>query len=381
MRKVLIVSCFIDKIENARPYLAYKFFRNNYDTKVIYSEFSHTFKKYIKYEDENFIPVKTLGYKRNISFSRILSHIIFALKIKGIIKKEKPDLIYVTIPPNAAAYSVIKIAGKNKKIKVIIDIVDIWPETLPIPIACKRYFNFFVGWFWKYLRNYALKRADYIVCQSNYFKQKLALKGNNIQVIHLAKIIKYREKATVDVVSGKVIKIAYLGSMNTITDFDALLKISKALGLNNIEITLIGDGEKKDWLLSALKENNIKYTYFGKIFEEEKKKEILSKCDFGFNGYKSDTEVALSYKSIDYLSYGLPLINSAKNDTWDCVEKYNIGFNYNENTVDQLIENLKTLNSKELEKMKKNAYQCFLENFTWDEYITQMSDVLNYLNF
>ncbi|GAI63689.1 unnamed protein product, partial [marine sediment metagenome] len=34
--------------------------------------------------DENFIPVKTLGYKRNISFSRILSHIIFALKIKGI---------------------------------------------------------------------------------------------------------------------------------------------------------------------------------------------------------------------------------------------------------------------------------------------------------
>jgi len=77
----------------------------------------------------------------------------------------------------------------------------------------------------------------------------LALKGNNIQVIHLAKIIKYREKATVDAVSGKVIKIAYLGSMNTITDFDTLLKISKAVGLNNIEIILIGDGERKDWLL------------------------------------------------------------------------------------------------------------------------------------
>lgn len=381
MRKVLIVSCFIDKIENARPYLAYKFFRNNYNTKVVYSEFSHTFKKYIKYEDENFIPVKTLGYKRNISFSRILSHIIFALKIKGIIKKEKPDLIYVTIPPNTAAYSVIKIADKNKKTKVIIDIVDIWPETLPIPIVFKRYFNFFVGWFWKYLRNYALKRADYIVCQSNYFKQKLALKGNNIQVIHLAKIIKYREKTTVDAVSGKVIKLAYLGSMNTITDFDTLLKISKTSGLSNIEIILIGDGERKDWLLSTLKENNIKHTYFGKIFEEEKKKEILSKCDFGFNGYKSNTEVALSYKSIDYLSYGLPLINSAKNDTWDCVEKYKIGFNYNKNTVDRLIENLKALDSKELKRMKKNAYQCFLENFTWDKYKTQVSDLLSYLNF
>lgn len=381
MRKVLIISCFIDKIENARPYLAYKFFRNNYDTKVIYSEFSHTFKKYIKYEDENFIPVKTLSYKRNISFSRILSHIIFALKIKGIIKEEKPDLIYITTPPNTAAYSVIKIVGKNKKTKVIIDIVDIWPETLPIPIVCKRYFNFFVGWFWKYLRNYALKRADYIVCQSNYFKQKLALKGNNVQVIHLAKIIKYREKATVDAVSGKVIKIAYLGSMNTITDFDTLLKISKTPGLNNIEIILIGDGERKDWVLSALKESNIKYTYFGKIFEEEKKKEILSKCDFGFNGYKSNTEVALSYKSIDYLSYGLPLINSAKNDTWDYVEKYKNGFNYNKNAIEQLIENLKTLNCTELEKMKKNAYQCFLENFTWDKYKTRMSDVLNYLNF
>lgn len=381
MRKVLIVSCFIDKIENARPYLAYKFFRNNYDTKVIYSEFSHTFKKYIKYEDENFIPVKTLGYKRNISFSRILSHIVFALKTKEIIKKEKPDLIYVTIPPNTAAYSAIKIASKNKKTKVIIDIVDIWPETLPIPIVCKRYFNFFVGWFWKYLRNYALKRADYIVCQSNYFKQKLALKDNSVQVIYLAKISKYREKTIVDAAFAKVIKIAYLGSMNTITDFDTLLRTGKAFGLNNIEIILIGDGERKDWLLSSLKENNIKYTYFGKIFEEEKKKEILSKCDFGFNGYKSNTEVALSYKSIDYLSYGLPLINSAKNDSWDYVEKYNIGFNYNENTIDQLIKNLKTLNNRELVKMKKNAYQCFLENFTWDKYEAQMSDVLNYLNF
>jgi len=138
---------------------------------------------------------------------------------------------------------------------------------------------------------------------------------------------------------------------------------------------------RKDWLLSALKENNIKYVYFGKIFEEEEKKEILSKCDFGFNGYKSNTEVALSYKSIDYLSYGLPLINSAKNDTRDYVEKYNIGFNYNENTVDQLIENLKTLKSKELEKMKKNAYQYFLENFTWDKYEAQMSGIVNYLNF
>lgn len=381
MKKVLIVSCFTNMTENSRPYLAYKFFRNNHNVKVIYSEFSHTFKKYIKYENENFIPVKTLGYKWNISFSRILSHIIFALKIKGIIKKEKPDLIYVTIPPNAAAYSVIKIAGKNKKIKVIIDIVDIWPETLPIPIVCKGYFNFFVGWFWKYLRNYALKRADYIVYQSNYFKQKLALKGDNVQVIHLTKIIKYYEKPIIEVTSEKAIKIAYLGSMNTITDFDTLLKVSKKIGVNHIEIILIGDGERKDWLLSALKESNIKYTYFGKIFEEEKKKEILSKCDFGFNGYKSNTEVALSYKSIDYLSYGLPLINSAKKDTWDFVEKYKIGFNYNKNTVDQLIENLRTLNCKELEKMKKNAYQCFLENFTWDKYEVQMSDVLYYLNF
>jgi glycosyltransferase involved in cell wall biosynthesis len=381
MKKILIVSCFTGMTENSRPYLAYKFFRNNYDTKVVYSEFSHTFKKFIKYDDENYIPVKTLSYKRNISFSRISSHIIFALKIKRIIKEEKPDLIYVTIPPNTAAYSVIKITGKNKKTKVIIDIVDIWPETLPIHIVYKRYFNFFVGWFWKYLRNYALKRADYIVCQSNYFKQKLALRGNNVQVIHLAKIIKYHEKPIADIISGKVIKIAYLGSMNTITDFDTLLKVSKKIGLNHIEIILIGDGERKDWLLSALKKNKIEYTYFGKIFEEERKKEILSKCDFGFNGYKSNTEIALSYKSIDYLSYGLPLINSTKNDTWDCVEKYKIGFNYNKNTTDQLIENLRTLNCQGLEKMKKNAYRCFLENFTWDKYKAQMSDVLYYLNF
>ena len=44
-------------------------------------------------------------------------------------------------------------------------------------------------------------------------------------------------------------------------------------------------------------------------------------------------KVGLSIKSIDYLSYGIPLINNLKGDTWDIIEKEKIGINISQDTV------------------------------------------------
>ena len=98
---------------------------------------------------------------------------------------------------------------------------------------------------------------------------------------------------------------------------------------------------------------------YGEIFEEEKKIQIMTKCDFGLNLMVKSVRVGLTIKSIDYLSCGLPLINNIQGDTWNLVNNGNIGINY-ENDSERLINNIMEIDISEL---KKNAIECFSEYF------------------
>ena len=45
---------------------------------------------------------------------------------------------------------------------------------------------------------------------------------------------------------------------------------------------------------------------------------------------KDSVKVGLTIKSIDYFSYGIPIINNIKGDTWKIVEDKNVGINFNQ---------------------------------------------------
>ncbi len=45
---------------------------------------------------------------------------------------------------------------------------------------------------------------------------------------------------------------------------------------------------------------------------------------------KASVCVGLTMKSVDYLEFGLPVINNIRGDTWEAVKKYRIGINYND---------------------------------------------------
>lgn len=89
--------------------------------------------------------------------------------------------------------------------------------------------------------------------------------------------------------------------------FDLLVNLN-----NKIKVTfnIIGDGEKKKDLVEKLILSNVSFNDYGIIFDELKKKDIISQCDFGLNFMKSSTKVGLTMKSIEYFRYGLPIINN-----------------------------------------------------------------------
>ena len=70
-----------------------------------------------------------------------------------------------------------------------------------------------------------------------------------------------------------------------------------------------------------------------------------------------NTEVALSYKSVDYLSFGLPLINSAKHETMR-LRTQDAGFNFDDNQIGVLVNKLSKISYEDIIKMKA-AYKVF----------------------
>ena len=281
MKNIVVISNFFTESSNSRPNLSYKYFKeNNYNVKVICSDFSHSKKeKEVYSENEDLIIIETKKYKKNISLKRIYSHILFAKQVVKELKKLKVDLVYLNIPPNILGYLVSKYCEKNN-IKLILDVIDLWPESLPIPSKIKIILDLTVNILWKNLRRKTLERSHFIITESNYFYNFLNLKKFlNSKVIYLKKNqnLEFENQMTSIKKNNSILKIGYLGNLGKIYDFKSLVLICKELNKSiEVQIEIIGDGEEKNNLLESLKENHIKYNFYGIIFDEDKKYEIMN---------------------------------------------------------------------------------------------------------
>lgn len=356
--KAVIVNCF-DTYED-RVDLVHEFFKEQgYDVTVIQSDFRHFKKVHREEPKEGFIFVKSKPYYKNLSVSRLSSHYKYAGDAFKIVEELKPDLLYTFVPPNSLA----KFAGiykqRHKEVKLILDLIDLWPETMPIGKAKK--FPPFT--FWGAMRDKSLKYADLVITECDLYQSVLgdALKGVQTETVYLAK----RE---IDVVSNpqlseNEIHLAYLGSINNIIDIPKIKEIIKTIKtikkVKPVILHIIGDGESKQELIDAAKVGGATVEYHGKIYDPQEKQDIFDKCHFGLNIMKDSVCVGLTMKSIDYFQHGLPIINNIPADTAELVEKYGVGVNVTDNSSFVL----KTMNY-ECEKFRGIAVEVYDSMFS-----------------
>lgn len=320
--KILIVNCF-DTYEN-RVDLLYDYFKQKGDVTVITSNFAHREKR-VREQNKPYTYLNVKPYYKNLSIKRILSHIDFAKQVGSIVEKSDYDLIWTVVPANSLMKQVMKAKKGNPTTKLIFDFMDMWPETMPImklPLVFKP---------WADLRDNYLKYADLVVTECELFQDKLLahVKKNDMYTLYLAR---KNEKREIRVnTSNSLIRFCYLGSINNIIDIP---EISRVLNLfsGDKELHIIGDGEKRQEFITCVENTGLKVIYHGTIYDDKKKQDIISKCNFGINMMKDSVFVGVTMKSIDYWQYGIPTINNIKGDTWNLTEKYHIGINVDKRT-------------------------------------------------
>ena len=306
--------------------------KKGYDVIYVTSDFDHmTKKRYCFNEYKNSKQLHVISYKKNLSISRILSHLMFSYKTFYMLLACKPELVYVEVPNN----SLVKSSAKYKKInnaEIIVDVFDMWPESMPVKTK-----NMIVNWgfdIWRNFRNKNLKFADQIWIECDYYRELLSAQKINLPMETKYLKLKNAETSIEMKVSEEEIDLCYLGSINNIIDISLIEIIVSEFAKNKrTRIHIIGDGERKDEFLDILKKNSIEIIDHGKVYEIDKLQEIFDQCWFGINVLREDLAIGITMKSISYFRGGLPIINTVQGDTSRFVEECNIGINVDRHDV------------------------------------------------
>lgn len=320
---VAIINCF-DTYEQ-RVDLVYNFFINRGDIVRIYaSDYKHIEKVYLKDKKKDHVYINVVPYKKNISVKRLYSHYKFSKDVFDRLDRQNLDLIWLLVPPNSLVKQAAILKKKKPSIKIIADIMDMWPETLPFNSLKKTV----LLQKWTDIRDTNLKYMDYIITECDLFKKKLKQKYNfnNISTLYLARQqhkIDRKFKLPIDKIS-----FCYLGSINNIIDIDEIVNIFKKFReYGKIELHIIGDGEKRNKLITDVQNIGVSVIYHGLVYDYEEKQKIINTCHYGLNIMKESVIVGLTMKSIDYFEFGLPIINNIKGDTWNIINKFSVGYN------------------------------------------------------
>lgn len=342
-----------------------------YNPIYITSDFDHFSKKEFKCEVEGCIQLHAKPYKSNLSISRILSHRSFAKSVFKFIEEqdEQPEVIVALLPPNFLAYYAAKYKKKHSNVKLFFDIFDLWPETFPSSKVKKLLAPIFKVW--ADIRDKNLSAADFIFTECEMFRERLALKDDKSQTLYLCTDeLSFQGKKPV--LLEDRIELCYLGSINNIISIPDICSLISRLSIKKpVTLHIIGAGEKEQEFIDSAKAAGATVEFYGAVYDDGKKNDIMSRCRFGLNIMKSSVCVGFTMKSLDYFRHGLPIINNIPADTEALVKKEGIGIQLDEACAEKVL----SMSVENCLRMRENVKQVFDEQFKKGVVVSQQNEL------
>jgi glycosyltransferase involved in cell wall biosynthesis len=358
-KTAVMITCF-EFYEKRMMAAAKQLADMGYDLIFIESDFRHLQRERRTDQKENLIFIPTKSYRKNLSFARINSHRLFA---KAALKKAEtlnPDLLYVVVPPNSLVQRTAEYKERHPEVTVIFDVLDLWPETLPI----KKVENTPPYRYWKALRDQYLGCADHVFTECDLFRSVIDISALDGKVSTLYLSRQMRPFSSEPSLDTKSVNLAYLGSINNIIDIPKICALVQAIAVKKpVTVHVIGNGEKKDAFLEELKKAGAVVAFYGELYDMEEKQRIFDQCHFGINILKDTVCIGLTMKSIDYFECGLPVINSISGDTAEFIDRYQVGIACGK-TAEETAESIFRSLDEEYLSMRGNCRKLFEEQFS-----------------
>jgi glycosyltransferase involved in cell wall biosynthesis len=323
---------------------------------------------------------------------RLLNWFDYAYKIFRLDYKklEEPDFIIGSSPHLFAAFSAYLIAKKYKRTSYILEIRDIYPETL-LSLGWSKLHPFVV--LLSIIEQFLYKKADHIfVLPSLTHKHIIKTIGNQaINKISWIPNAVNSEIQTNTIISNEQIfsllirpekKIVYLGSFGSVYPLDNLIKAAYLLNSERKDtiFIFIGYGPLELNLKKLVSELKLENVYFPGIIPKNEVQSVLKKCDILYNTvrdsplYRFGTNIT---KMRDYFLSRVPVL-SATNIEDDLVRLSGAGFLANPNDprdIANKISIILDLTDDGKSSIGKKANEYLLSNFSLATVCTKIESV------
>ncbi|HDR3652246.1 glycosyltransferase involved in cell wall biosynthesis [Bacillus sp. TE9106W] len=394
MKKILMVTQnFYPEIGSASNRMKNIYLELNergYDVKILTSDPSYPNRNLYKdssyWYDENIekdivrIHPKTRKYTRNL-FRRLMLYIEVAFRlILAICKdKEKYDYIFVSTPsifiPVAGMF-----AKRKMKAKLIVDVRDLWPESL-IGIG---FFN--KNWILKFAYKLEYKiyhAADNIIINSKGFYSYISSTGiapNRISF--MPNSLTEKELSTVPKKnSSDQLTVIYTGNIGLAQDIEKLILIAEHLKeYKNISFKIIGYGYQKKELGESIEAKQLPNM---QLIEPKNREDTLAEIVDADIAYVSLVEKdvfkkVLPGKVMDYMSMRKPIVADVAGYAKEVIEDAQCGFVTEDRTVAELSDYIiKLAQDKQLRnRLGENGYQYAFRTLRWKTNIETLLKIL-----
>ncbi len=276
--------------------------------------------------------VRSRDYKGN-GLDRIINMIDTPFKMQKAMrcfyKKEKPDVIYTSSPDLFVAFFAL-LFGKMHKIPVVVEIRDLWPESIVEYNGMSRK-NPIIQILYQ-LEKWIYKKADQLIFTMEGGKEYIKDKGwdkkinldkvnhvnNGVDLEEFAEDVKRYQIQDNDLEDEKFFKVIYVGSVRRANNIETLVNVGKELkqrGNDKIRIIIYGDGTDRESLENRCKTEGLDNVIFKGKVEKKYIPYILSKSNLNILNYKQANTWKYGgsqNKQFEYLASGRPICSNVK---------------------------------------------------------------------
>jgi len=368
---ILLVAPFIslkgEPYFNRFRYLAQKFTEQGYAVTLVTSNFEHFTKQFRSKDTEgyqegyNIIFMSEPGYSSNVSIKRFKSHSVFCQNLQKYLLSNtvKFDLIYSAYPLICSNIILGEYAKKNT-IPFVIDIQDIWPESIA-PALGKTFFLFKpLIKLISYRADKAYKSANALVAVSQTYLDRGLLNStprySSVAYIG-ADVTKIQDIPPIHKNENEF-WIVYVGTLSHSYDLMTVIESAKLLQdkYENIKFFIIGKGKDENKLQALNKELSAKVTFIDAMPYDDMVS-YLKQADLGLNAISKYALGSITNKISDYICTQIPVLNSSENkEIMDLIDTNKVGVNYKSFNPKDLTEKIEFLyeNPKILQNFREN---------------------------
>lgn len=319
--------------------------------------------------------------KSNSRIWRYLNYYSFAFSsFINLFRVQKPDVLFVSSPP----ISILILAymyAKIKKVKLVLDIRDLWPEAAISLKFIKK--NILISW----LENLVIKAYKYanrITINTPAFEDVFKSYGCGDKLFYVPNgfdISKNLEIKKNDNEPNNTFKVFYAGLFGYAQNVNLLVETARVASLskNDIEFVLVGTGPMKERLQEKILKYALKNITLLEYLPKDAFLNLIGKFDLGVITYEiNDTfRKNIPSKIFDYMFMEKPVLINLKGTASDMIQSGDFGFVLETEDPVLFFEKIVAIkNNKNLKEKGGNAFQYLKSDFDKQVLLEKLEEIL-----